>query len=61
MTAVPKPLKFLRSTYKAFVDILLTTEEGAFKSLLAEVVSVLSITSSKLEGEVEVSAKHERL
>lgn len=50
MTSVPKPLKFLRSHYNILTEAFERTPDGENKLLLADVLSVLAITTSK-EGE----------
>lgn len=50
MTSVPKPLKFLRAHYQTLVDIYGRTSDAEVKQQLADVLSVLAITTGK-EGE----------
>ena len=50
MTSVPKPLKFLRSHYQTLVDVHERTPDGEERRQLADVLSVLAITTSK-EGD----------
>ena len=50
MTSVPKPLKFLRSHYQTLVDVHERTPDGEVRQQLADVLSVLAITTSK-EGD----------
>jgi hypothetical protein len=50
MTSVPKPLKFLRSHYKDLTEVHSRIPDGDVKDQLADVLSVLAITTSK-EGE----------
>ncbi len=46
MTAVPKPLKFLRSHYEAMVKLHEKWGEGENKTSLADVLSVIGMTYS---------------
>ncbi|XXG98492.1 hypothetical protein Hte_004816 [Hypoxylon texense] len=46
MTAVPKPLKFLRPHYEAMTELYGDWEEGDDKSSLADVLSVIGMTFS---------------
>ena len=50
MTSVPKPLKFLRAHYQTLVDVFDKTSDEEVKRQLADVLSVLAITTAK-EGE----------
>jgi 26S proteasome regulatory subunit N1 len=50
MTSVPKPLKFLRSHYQTLVDVHERTPDSDVRRQLADVLSVLAITTSK-EGD----------
>lgn len=50
MTSVPKPLKFLRAHYQTLVDTHDRTSDADVRRQLADVLSVLAITTSK-EGE----------
>ena len=50
MTSVPKPLKFLRAHYQTLVDVYDRTADADVKRQLADVLSVLAITTGK-EGE----------
>ncbi len=50
MTSVPKPLKFLRSHYQTLTEVYDKTPDGPNRQQLADVLSVLAITTSK-EGE----------
>lgn len=50
MTSVPKPLKFLRAHYQTLVDVYDRTSDADVKRQLADVLSVLAITTGK-EGE----------
>lgn len=52
MTSVPKPLKFLRPHYQALKQAYEILPAGSNKQKLADVVSVLAITTGK-EGERE--------
>lgn len=52
MTSVPKPLKFLRPHYEALKDAYSGLQSGDNKRKLADVISVLAITSGK-DGERE--------
>ena len=47
MTSVPKPLKFLRAHYQTLVDIHSRTPDGDVSRQLANVLSVLAITTTK--------------
>ena len=63
MTSVPKPLKFLRPHYAALVDIHKAMASSEDKRFMADIMSVLSMTSGaenqrdtlryKLEGSTE--------
>ncbi|CDO94704.1 unnamed protein product [Kluyveromyces dobzhanskii CBS 2104] len=46
MTAVPKPLKFLRPSYPELVSVYESWNDDKLQSLLADVMSVLSMTYS---------------
>lgn len=46
MTAVPKPLKFLRPFYADLLSVYESWKEDALKSVLADILSVLSMTYS---------------
>ncbi|KAI0171813.1 26S proteasome regulatory complex, non-ATPase subcomplex, Rpn1 subunit [Hypoxylon sp. FL1284] len=46
MTAVPKPLKFLRPHYQAMVDLYESWPDSADRSSLADVLSVIGMTFS---------------
>ena len=50
MTSVPKPLKFLRAHYQTLVNAYDKTSDEEVKRQLADVLSVLAITTAK-EGE----------
>ena len=50
MTSVPKPLKFLRAHYQTLVNVYDKTSDEEVKRQLADVLSVLAITTAK-EGE----------
>lgn len=50
MTSVPKPLKFLRAHYQTLVDVHDRTADVDVTRQLADVLSVLAITTGK-EGE----------
>lgn len=50
MTSVPKPLKFLRAHYKQLTEVHDRSPDGDVRRQLADVLSVLAITTSK-EGE----------
>ena len=52
MTSVPKPLKFLRPHYERLKDAYASMEDTNNKKKLADVISVLAITTGK-EGERE--------
>lgn len=52
MTSVPKPLKFLRPHYQKLKDSYEKIADGDIQKQLADVVSVLAITTGK-EGERE--------
>lgn len=52
MTSVPKPLKFLRPHYQALKAMYQELPAGSNKQQLADVVSILAITTGK-EGERE--------
>eukprot|EP01103_Thecamoeba_quadrilineata_P019196 TRINITY_DN766_c0_g4_i1.p1 TRINITY_DN766_c0_g4~~TRINITY_DN766_c0_g4_i1.p1 ORF type:complete len:865 (-),score=217.23 TRINITY_DN766_c0_g4_i1:30-2624(-) len=47
MTSVPKPLKFLRPHYDTLKTFFESMEEGTNKKLLADILSILSMTMSK--------------
>ncbi|KJE88511.1 proteasome 26S subunit [Capsaspora owczarzaki ATCC 30864] len=47
MTSVPKPLKFLRDHYAELKSIHTATAESANKRVLADIISVLAMTSSE--------------
>lgn len=49
MTAVPKPLKFLRSHFASLVESHGAMTEGENRKTLADVISVLAMTSGKEE------------
>lgn len=44
MTSVPKPFKFLKDHYKSLVEFYEKLNTSYFKKLLADFLSVLSIT-----------------
>ena len=50
MTSVPKPLKFLRAHYQTLVNVHDRTADADVRRQLADVLSVLAITTGK-EGE----------
>eukprot|EP01087_Luapelamoeba_hula_P008624 TRINITY_DN216_c0_g1_i1.p1 TRINITY_DN216_c0_g1~~TRINITY_DN216_c0_g1_i1.p1 ORF type:complete len:904 (+),score=160.99 TRINITY_DN216_c0_g1_i1:66-2714(+) len=52
MTAIPKPLKFLRPHYTGLKTYFLTMKEGANKRALADVLSILAMTMAE-EGSCE--------
>lgn len=52
MTSVPKPLKFLRPHYSGLKETYSKLEDGENRRKLADVISVLAITTGK-EGERE--------
>lgn len=52
MTAVPKPLKFLRPHYLSLTELYNTWPAGELKDMLADVLSVLGMTYSG-EGKLE--------
>lgn len=52
MTSVPKPLKFLRPQYQRLKDSYESMTEEDNRTKLADVISVLAITTGK-EGERE--------
>ena len=45
MTAVPKPLKFLRPHYETLVQTYESWPEGEHKTSLADVLSVIGMTN----------------
>lgn len=49
MTAVPKPLKFLRPQFQTLVDAYDKIADASTKRVLADVISVLAMTSGKEE------------
>ncbi|ODV86901.1 hypothetical protein CANARDRAFT_6471 [[Candida] arabinofermentans NRRL YB-2248] len=50
MTAVPKPLKFLRSHYPTLTNLYTKWQDEALKSKLADILSVLGMTYSEDDG-----------
>ena len=52
MTSVPKPLKFLRPQYQRLKDSYATMKDAKNRTALADVISVLAITTGK-QGERE--------
>ncbi|CAL6277209.1 unnamed protein product [Bathycoccus prasinos] len=61
MTSVPKPLKFLRPHLQTFKDQYPTIKDATNKKLLADVISVLSMTDSPGENVIPESLKYKML
>jgi 26S proteasome regulatory subunit N1 len=61
MTSVPKPLKFLRPHLQTFKDQYPTIKDATNKKLLADVISVLSMTDSPGENIIPESLKYKML
>ena len=61
MTSVPKPLKFLRPHLQTFKDQYPTIKDATNKKLLADVISVLSMTDSTGEDVIPESLKYKML
>lgn len=61
MTSVPKPLKFLRPHLQTFKDQYPTIKDATNKKLLADVISVLSMTDSPEENVIPESLKYKML
>ena len=61
MTSVPKPLKFLRPHLQTFKDQYPAIKDTTNKKLLADVISVLSMTDAPGENVIPESLKYKML
>lgn len=61
MTSVPKPLKFLRPHLQTLKDVYEKFKPGENKLLLADIISLLSMTNAPVEGEIPESLKYRLL
>ena len=58
MTSVPKPLKFLRPHLQTLKDVYEKLKAGENKLLLADIISLLSMTNASVAGEIPESLKY---
>jgi len=58
MTSVPKPLKFLRPHLQTLKDVYEKLKAGENKLLLADIISLLSMTNVPVAGEIPESLKY---
>jgi len=61
MTSVPKPLKFLRPHLQTLKELFDKFKPGENKLLLADIISLLSMTNAPVPGEVPESLKYRLL
>lgn len=61
MTSVPKPLKFLRPHLQTLKDVYEKLKAGENKLLLADIISLLSMTNASVAGEIPESLKYRLL
>lgn len=61
MTSVPKPLKFLRPHLQTLKEVFDKFKQGENKLLLADIISLLSMTNAPVAGEIPESLKYRLL